>query len=672
MAAPQRETRACMASPSAITRISTRRSKGHASRSSLAAIGSRSPRAKLAIISAFTPCATSALRTAATRPSDSASLAAQAVATVLRDRRALFGAEPELSPALRESGALYAYPFRAPPILDGYADDWAPLRDRMLAFPAEPADESAPFTLGVGEHDAALYLFVTVRDQRVVYRHPSHRRLDLADHLRLVVPTPGGGVAHLVVSTDGPGAVVVRQVSRDWRLPIDAGPRHDVRGTWQPTADGYQVELTLPMALLGPERRLRVEVVDVDDAETRALAGRSASVPTAWPRALNYLIVRVPELERILEGLREARAHVWIVDRYRRVRASVGGSHAFDAEARLVDSIDNALVEQALAGRSSVVHRTTARGEMVVASEPLWNDNAVYGAVLLEQDSEEIRLLEYRTFLDIALLTLAVLGGSVLILWLFAWRLARRIRRLGTEAAAIIDARGRIGAHELAAERDAGDELGELSRTISALLGRLRRYNRFLESLPRTLRHEVTNPLNVIGTSLENLAEVVAVYGEHFALAHPRIRFTCEVARIPVMVSGCGFRIEQLLDKLLDNAVDFTPAGGAIALRLDRDDRQASLVVANDGPSLPAALLGELFESLATSRPGATTRGSTSASVSTSPGGLPRHMAAASKAATGAVASSSNCACPSAASATPGPARRPPPAGPTVPRPGDG
>ena len=89
----------------------------------------------------------------------------------------------------------------------------------------------------------------------------------------------------------------------------------------------------------------------------------------------------------------------------------------------------------------------------------------------------------------------------------FAGRLAWRIRSLRQEASAAIDSYGRLRRAELQSQINAGDEIGDLSRSVSNMLEKLHQHNTFLESMPRTLRHEINNPLNTLSTSLQNLAE---------------------------------------------------------------------------------------------------------------------------------------------------------------------
>src|SRR5262249_53337309 len=72
----------------------------------------------------------------------------------------------------------------------------------------------------------------------------------------------------------------------------------------------------------------------------------------------------------------------------------------------------------------------------------------------------------------------------------------------------------------------------------------------------------------------------------------------------PLTLRGAPDLIVQLLDKLIDNAVDFSPAGATIQVRLRTEPAAAVIEVDNPGPPLPDDLHGRLFESLWQSRPG--------------------------------------------------------------------
>ncbi|MGH1470620.1 MAG: ATP-binding protein [Cellvibrionaceae bacterium] len=68
-------------------------------------------------------------------------------------------------------------------------------------------------------------------------------------------------------------------------------------------------------------------------------------------------------------------------------------------------------------------------------------------------------------------------------------------------------------------------------------------------------------------------------------------------------INGSPDLIVQMLDKLIDNALDFCPDGGAISFELNHSS-SASLIlsVANTGPLLPLHMQGQLFDSLVSLR----------------------------------------------------------------------
>ena len=69
-----------------------------------------------------------------------------------------------------------------------------------------------------------------------------------------------------------------------------------------------------------------------------------------------------------------------------------------------------------------------------------------------------------------------------------------------------LDTRDRTASDRFA-DSDASDEVGELSRDVQQVLRDLGRYTTFLERIPRTLRHELSNPMSAVQTSLELLSD---------------------------------------------------------------------------------------------------------------------------------------------------------------------
>jgi signal transduction histidine kinase len=59
---------------------------------------------------------------------------------------------------------------------------------------------------------------------------------------------------------------------------------------------------------------------------------------------------------------------------------------------------------------------------------------------------------------------------------------------------------------------------------------------------------------------------------------------------------GDRARLGQVLDNLISNALKFTPASGAVTVRLDRESDHAVIEVADTGPGIPADEQSRLFE----------------------------------------------------------------------------
>jgi two-component system sensor histidine kinase ChvG len=96
------------------------------------------------------------------------------------------------------------------------------------------------------------------------------------------------------------------------------------------------------------------------------------------------------------------------------------------------------------------------------------------------------------------------------------------------------------------------------------------------------------------------LLSAAAAYRDGF----PAAGFSLEAPENPCFVFGAPDLVVQLLDKLIENAVDFCPPAGTITVRLVHGPGRYELQVANDGPLIPPALMGRLFESLFEQRQG--------------------------------------------------------------------
>lgn len=312
-------------------------------------------------------------------------------------------------------------------------------------------------------------------------------------------------------------------------------------------------------------------------------------------------------------------------------------------------------IASVLRGTSAHWRRRTSDGRTAVlsAAEPVWSEGKVVGAVLAEETTNETLSARNRAFERLFFSIVLVVAFGVGALLLFATRLSLRIRRLRDAVERAIDRQGRVkGEVPLSM---AGDEMGDLSRSFSSMLERQRQYTAYLEDLRSRLSHEIRTPVAVVRSSLDNLrlhhiptpatvyldradeglsrlitivqrmteasrleqtlatsaseafdlTAVVrgCVFG--YRVAHPDrgIGLSIEDDSRPMMLDGAPDLVAQLLDKLVENALDFARPGTAIEVRLQRGLGIGFLSVSNQGPPLPGGVLEKLFESMVSSRP---------------------------------------------------------------------
>jgi signal transduction histidine kinase len=105
------------------------------------------------------------------------------------------------------------------------------------------------------------------------------------------------------------------------------------------------------------------------------------------------------------------------------------------------------------------------------AAHPIWSGDEVVGAVVAEETTNPLASVRSSALERLLVLTLVAFSGAAVILIAYATRLSLRIRRLRDEAESAIDTRGRIT--QLASGSRAADEVGDLSRSFSAVLSRL-------------------------------------------------------------------------------------------------------------------------------------------------------------------------------------------------------
>ena len=289
---------------------------------------------------------------------------------------------------------------------------------------------------------------------------------------------------------------------------------------------------------------------------------------------------------------------------------------------------------------------------VVAAARPIWSGNVQTGAIVLQQGTDAI-LSQTNAALGrlIALTSLATILVAIVLIGYASW-LSLRIRRLSEAAVRAVDDR-KLGS--ALPSSLAGDEVGDLSRSFSSVLRQLGIYNEYLQSLAGKLSHELRTPLTIVRSSLENLeheklpdgaleytararegtdrlqkilnamseasrteqlienveperfapAGVLESTVRAYADAWPGRKFRFDDASDQATIDGSPELFIQMIDKLVDNAVEFTGDGDVIAIAVNREDDTVAVSVDNPGQPLPEKMRSELFDSMVSVREGA-------------------------------------------------------------------
>src|SRR5699024_8958065 len=145
-------------------------------------------------------------------------------------------------------------------------------------------------------------------------------------------------------------------------------------------------------------------------------------------------------------------------------------------------------------------------GFVVSASAPIERNGRVGAHVVIERPADRFMARAYRSLLQLFVFGLAGMLIVAAALIGFAARLSGRIRRLRSAAESAIDRDGRV--HSALPAPTHGDEIGDLGRSLAAMVERQRQHQDYLQTLADKLSHELRTPLAMIRSSLENLGEV--------------------------------------------------------------------------------------------------------------------------------------------------------------------
>jgi len=562
-------------------------------------------------------------------------------------------------------GDLYVHPLANQPLLDGYSED--------LSIPFDPA--ILPSTSGyharvqAGATERYLYLYAEVDDTHFDPEpNDVHADTDRFDRVDIWLQGQDGTNTSYFFATTAPGLNAAQHLVKDDDGVPGVQPEPRIQAYWLQTAQGYHLEARIPLSFVGSRLWIQAR-----DGGGKGSAGFTPEANAEGGR----LFFATDGLDGLLATFIREGTRATVIDTNALAMGSAGNVAAPPAGAAedsrggwyrilLETDASNLPPLTSSGGRlgGDSVHTALSgepraewvRGEdgrlLLTAAAPIVVDGTARGAVLLEQNAEQMLELRTQAFARLFHLTLLATATAVVVMLLFAAWMTFRIGRLRNAADSAVGSDGRI--RLTMPESGSGDEIGALARGFERLLARLNEHAQYLRTLGAKLSHELRTPLTIVRSSLDNLdsqglneeqrsyttraregtqrlqtiltslgaaarveesikhaermnfdlreliASTVAAYRDGF----PHNSFVLQLPDDPCFVRGAPDLIAQLLDKLIENAVDFCPPAGRISIRLAREPGSYVLEVSNDGPRIPAEVLQHLFESLYEQRSG--------------------------------------------------------------------
>jgi two-component system, OmpR family, sensor histidine kinase ChvG len=562
------------------------------------------------------------------------------------------------------------------PLIDGRADEWDTDSRNLIRVPGPGGDS---LQLLAATHERWLYLALLVRDNKWVYDASMLAPLDSAtigDRIWLAFDDKRGGQQQLFFGSTGGGRLLARRIETREYGREEAVQEPRIEAVWQRSNTGYVLELGIPLSMLGQH----IGVL-VDDRDRRGATRSSyGTLDVSDLRATGRLIAASPDLNDHLRQFAQPGVELTVASStgailtridapalpadFTRMRGFLPRMYRLfldgDIRSRSTSQAERQRAAESLTTRVARGRPDTAQfagryenSVIIAAAAPIYSADGknVFGVIQLAQTADRWLTLRDTALTRLLNLTLFVTLFAVVAAFWFAGRMTLRISRLGAASETALGREGNLS--RVLPEADARDELGDLSRSFSSLLGRLDEYTGYLRTLAGKLAHEIRTPLTIIRSSLENLeseggdsanakvyisraregserlgailtamgaatrveeaiahsdrqrfdlAALVRATADAYGGAFPDRRFAAQVPNDAVEILGAPDLIVQLLDKLVDNAVDFSADGATISIVLRTEPGHVELSVANPGPALPPETGSRLFESLWQSR----------------------------------------------------------------------
>jgi len=592
---------------------------------------------------------------------------ASALANALTQYQAQFPVPPD-APVTNDQ--VYIHTLAARPVIDGYFDDWLLPEDSLRAL--RGTEGLTHFIFGADRQAIYLYVDVEDDSVVYAGAEPAvlDAGSRYADRINLVSSSPPAQRKSFVFATAAPGRLLSYQRDERGFEPVPAIEAYwqDYPGGYRLEARIPRAILGSHLGL----SVINTSSASDPGTRSSSFQGRAPGPRVEQSPIINRVAAelvqpnmrllvtdaagwRIASAGNLGAGSRSA-GDPGFVRRIYDLIVEPGKEAAF-ADPDPLGREQQPYISAALQGREMAAwFRSEASGMAIVAvAAPIVVADAAIGAVVLQQGTDAVLSLTNQGLARLVNVTLLTTLLVAAVLLGYATWLSRRIRRLSQAAEAALESENLQSALPSAL---ADDELGDLSRSFTYVLQQLGEYNAYLRTLASKLSHELRTPLAIVTSSLENLEheplnEASLGYTERAREGADRLRrilaamseasrveelmanaepenfdlrsvlaattrayrdvyadrefaFVSELSRADL--SGSPELLIQMLDKLVDNAVDFSAPGDVIMIGLALVEDRLEISVTNPGPPLPEHMRTQLFDSMVSMRSGENTR----------------------------------------------------------------
>jgi len=490
-----------------------------------------------------------------------------------------------IEPIATDKPVFYAPLRHSAVTIDGYDDDWQDFP--AIDIPSQH-DGAASYRSAIS--DQYLKVLIEVPDVQIMYFNPGAPHAKTYDFLRLTTDKKNDAFTWDFF-TSAPGTLTARRLIKNDQT-YQSTP--NIEAYWQETMTGYNVELSIPLSLMGEHIALiifntdnkKVQALSFYDLPKTALLYPDTAlaetiapfINTRWDTAITdkqgWPLSPQPswlDLHTVQPDTGRSALFDQLLGRVYRFFIDSATPTQFAQQWPLPNHvlshsttrlpIENLLAEHQQLTNSRWYADNINHTSILSIIKPVFLDRLTtdqsrqepVAYVLLTQSSDALLAITNNALRRVINLSLGTTAIATLGFFLYASFLSFRIRKLRDATERAVSEDGQIKTYQASHSQD---ELGDLSRSYGQLLHRVADYNLYLQTLSGKLAHELRTPLTITKSSLEMLH--TAQGADQQAHYLKRAEEGTERLRIILNAISESSRVEHNIQQLEHHAFDLS------------------------------------------------------------------------------------------------------------------